>query len=207
MTLKFNKQYGAAMVNLLRQATMAAVSVVRPIAFSVGASSNVIDTSNAMVEDMTEFIHNVMELNYFMPADNAEMIDKPIVFDSNVTTGLSSSQFNSVNVMSHDNIVLANLLNPTNVRIVFRNSSGHYSAKENVEFLRNHSIDTDALVVVPSRHCPVDSFKINEEASEYDYTANISIDTNVSTEEAILYKAADVLRLEFENLCKKLQNS
>lgn len=204
MLLSLDKTYGPALVNLLRQISMTAYPVVRPIAFSVGSDSNVIDTADTAVEDMVAFIDNVMNPNYYTANDDiAELVD----FKATVTTALSSDQFEQVGIISKQNKVVLNVLAPTPVSIIFRKASGRYTAKQNVEFLRKNNVDTDKYVVVPSRHCAVDSFLINEIEDENEYKVDISIISQISSDNAILTQGLEVMEKQVQELRQKLLNS
>lgn len=202
MKIVMNKQYGQAFVNLIRQVSMASVNVVRPIAFAVGTSSNTVDSSNAMVEDMTEFISNVSQSDYIVDKNNEEN-DKPIVFSNMVSSTLSTYDFSSAGIKCKDNKVVATMLSTENIKIIFRNSKGKYSAKENVEYLQNNGIDTESLVVIPSRHCAVDKFFI-EENSDSQYTADLTLISNVAFENEILKTALNEIVQNASELLKNL---
>lgn len=201
MLLKLNKTYGPALVNLLRQISMTACPVVRPIAFSVGSESNVIDTADSVVEDMTAFIDNVMSVNYYAAeTESREMIE----FKATVTTALSSDQFDQSGVISKQNKVVLNALAPTPVSIIFRKTAGRYTAKQNVEFLREQGINTDKYVVVPSRHCAVETFLMNEIEDENEYKVDISISSLVSSEDVILAQSMEMMQKQVQELREKL---
>jgi hypothetical protein len=137
MRIELNKQYGPALVNLLRQVSMTACKVLRPIAFSTGAHSNVLDTSDSAIEDMTTFIDNVTSANYYVTNQESSEL---IRFDATVARTLDTSQFQSEGILCKENKVVLNTLADLKVSIIFRYSSNRYTAKENVLFLQKQHI-------------------------------------------------------------------
>lgn len=103
MRIELNKQYGPALVNLLRQVSMTACKVLRPIAFSTGAHSNVLDTSDSAIEDMTTFIDNVTSANYYVTNQESSEL---IRFDATVARTLDTSQFQSEGILCKENKVV-----------------------------------------------------------------------------------------------------
>ncbi len=202
MRITMDKQYGQAFVNLIRQVSMASVNVVRPIAFEVGASSSVVDSSNSMVEDMTEFISNVSQFAYIVDKSNEEN-NKPIVFNDTVSSTLSTYDFSSAGIKCKDNKVVATMLSAENIKIVFRNSKGKYSARENVEYLQNNGMDTESLVVIPSRHCAADTFRIKEQPGSK-YTVDLTLFSQVASENEILKAALNEIAQNTTELLKNL---
>lgn len=203
MRLELDKRYGPALVNLLRQAAMTAIPVLRPIAFSVGQNSNVIDTCDSAVEDMTTFIHNVMNQVYFTKMPEMELFR----VNKNVTASLQTSDFISSEVECRQNAVVLHVLGSTNVQIYFRLAAGNYSAKENVAYLRSKNIETDSLVVVPSRHCAVDACKLQEHEDEFKYVVDVSVSSQVMTEYDILTKAWSAVAESVTKIGNLLENS
>ena len=204
MQLKLNKRYGQALVNLMRQISMTAVPCIRPIAFSVDNESNVLDTANSVVEDMTSFIHNVMSQDYYC---NEPLSDAPIVCQNTVTNTLNTSSFASAGVLCKGDKDVLHALSSASVTVIFRYCSGNNSAKENVAYLKQHQIDTSKFTVVPSRHSVIDSFKIDEHESEDYYVADITIDSKISSESLIIDKTLEVLDLQVADLRKNLVKS
>lgn len=204
MRLELDKQYGPALLNLFRQAAMTAVPVVRPIAFSVGNNSNVIDASDATVEDMTGFIHNVMSSQYFTNADNTSEL---ITCQLNIAASFSTQQLERFGVLTQENKVLLHTISPTYVTIHFRQGTGNYSAKQNVAFLEDSKVDTKHLVVVPSRHSAIDNFTFKEIESEDKYIVDITVESKTITENKIFEYTLGSLEKSVSDLRQKLLQS
>lgn len=196
MKFKLNKQYGPSLINLIRQVSMTAIPTVRPIAFSVGAHSNVLDTADSVVEDMTSFIHNVSACEY--TAANKEA--KLLTYNGIAAGTLQTNAFSSAGVISHSDATVLHTLSNTNVSIIFRNARGNFSAKENIEFLQDNAIDTKHYVVIPSRHCAVDKFTITDEDAEDCYIADLTVQSNLYTEQSILQEAFRELQTQLKEI-------
>lgn len=206
MKIELDKQYGPALVNYLRQCTMTSVPVVKPIAFAVGTNSNVLETSDSVIEDMTTFIHNVMCSNYYL-VDTTGTLDKPILFEMTVSTNLKTSDFNSVKVYSKEDSVLLHALSETPVKIYFRNACGKYSVKQNLQFLQDAGVNTNDIVVVPSRHCAVDSFTVNEIENEDKFVCEIDVKSQIASKDNIYKYALEKVQEGVTELSKLLSNS
>lgn len=201
MKLEMNKQYGPALLNLLRQTAMTSVNVIKPIAFAVGDTSNVIDTSDAVAEDMTSFIHNVMSVNYMCP----ENIERTLyVCEIDAVASLSTRQLQQFGVYATTDKILLHLLSKAHVTIIFRCGRGNYSAKQNIAFLAESGVDTNSLVVVASRHSALDSFTHTEIESEDSYITDINITSQITTDRRILENSLAVIEHEVAELRKKL---
>lgn len=199
MRFQLNKQCGPAMLNLLRQIAMTAIPCVRPIAFSVGLNSNVIDTADSVVEDMTAFIHNAM-CNKYVTDDLSK---KLIVYDATASGVLQASVFEDIGIRSYQDNTILHLLSQTHVSIIFRNARGNFSAKDNISFLQDNAIDTNKYVVVPSRHSAVDSISINEIESETAYIADLTVQSQLYSEEKILSAATAEMLSQVTDLAQK----
>lgn len=204
MRIELNKQYGPALVNLLRQVSMTACKVLRPIAFSTGAHSNVLDTSDSAIEDMTTFIDNVTSANYYVTNQESSEL---IRFDATVARTLDTSQFQSEGILCKENKVVLNTIADLNVSIIFRYTNNRYTAKENVLFLQKQHINTDEYIVIPSRHCAVDSFTQSEIESEDSYVVDIDIKSDVCSAEQILDQTMKTISEQVEKLGQKIKES
>lgn len=206
MKLELNKQYGPALVNLLRQASMLSVPVIKPIAFAVGPDSNVVDTCSSVIEDMTVFIHNVMSKTYY--TDNPDdKIDMPILVALTVQENLKTSDFAQFGINCKDDAIVLHALSSVNVKMYFRNSCGKYTTKQNIEFLQNAGVNTNDLVVVPSRHCAVNSFILNPTENEDKFICDIAIESDIMSEKTILRHALKTVEDGVAKLSNFILNS
>lgn len=195
MKIEVNKYYGESLINALRQAAICGIPEVRPIAFKVGTASNVLEISDLVEEDMTEFISNVSS-SVYETSSNSELFNLEVEAHGVLT----------VNQLCSGEIAIANrgieevlhTFAPIKVTVYFRKAAGSYREKENESFLENNSVDTSNLVVVNSRHCPVQKFiQVEENRTDKSIIFNISVLTNFSvTEEEVLTKAVALIKQE-----------
>lgn len=206
MRIELNKQYGPGLVNLLRQAAMLSVPVVKPIAFAVGQSSNVIDTCSNVIEDMTMFTNNVMTKTYYMnnPEDK---LDVPILVALTVKENLKTSDFEQFGIKCKQDSIVLHALSSVNVKMYFRNSCGNYTAKQNVEFLQDAGVNTNDIIAVPSRHCAIKSFILDPQENEDKFVCNIRVESEIMSEDTILRYAMKTVEAGVSELGNFISNS
>lgn len=102
---------------------------------------------------------------------------------------------------------MLNTLADLDVSIIFRYSNNRYTAKENVLFLQKQHINTDEYIVIPSRHCAVDSFTQSEIESEDSYVVDIDIKSDVCSTEQILDQTMKTISEQVEKLGQKIKES
>lgn len=193
MQLTLNKQYGPALLNLLRQVAMCSVPTIRPIAFSVGSTSTIIASNDNTIEDMTEFIDNVMKSNY-----TTQSTEKLIVYEGDVNGTMLVSEFGKVGIETKEDAEILHTLRNVPVRIVFRNDAGNYTAKENQQFLlENSAFKEEEFVCVASRHSDIESYtqKETERNSNLEYNVQIKTFSGRTDREILSLAKQQILNL------------
>lgn len=198
MKLRLNKYVGDSIVNSLRQAVMCRVPDTRPIAFKVGEMSDVVNISDVVEEDMTEFISNVSS-SYYASANELE------VFNSRVGNVLHTSDIakgSGISVLSVGVSEVLHVLAGVPVTIYFRRDAGKFLSKENAMFLKSKGVDTNSLVIINSRHSPVLNFSFTKKrVSDFIDEFDISVYTNGSVPgEEILKYGIEILKKDLENI-------
>lgn len=205
MRIKVDKYSGASFLNTLRQVALTRLKEVRPIAFRVGSFSNVLTINDSVEEDMTEFISKVSSSVF-----NFDGEDQLIAWKGLADKCLAVSQIagDGLSILVHGCEDVLHCDGSEEVVIYFRNDCGKFTREENIAFLRSHSIDTDSLVVIASRHSPVKTFAF-EKVSEPDYENNVEFEVNVITkgiftEETVIRTAAMFLANDSEAFIKEI---
>lgn len=170
MQLKMSKQYGSAFMNLFRQVMLTGIESARPVAFSVGHASNVLEIADSVEEDMTTFIHNVCD-NSYVAAGSGDMF----VCRWQSTGCLSASAFASCGVTPLREAELLHFIGDIYGTVVFRNACGSFTSMENALWLDKHGIASDQYVVIPSRHCDVADFRYTESRKEGDVIYDLNL--------------------------------
>jgi hypothetical protein len=202
MRIKVNHYSGESMLNTLRQIVLTRLDETRPIAFKVGAFSNVVTISDAVEEDMTEFISKVSASDYACTS-NGLFVWKGEADQCLRTADLSGNGL-SVSMVGQDELL--HCFGKETVEIYFRTDSGKFTAEENREFLQNNSINTEDLVVINSRHSPASAFSFEkvEEQGENDIYEILILPKGGATEKSLLITAAVIFSNDLELLCSNL---
>lgn len=159
MILNLNRYTDKTYVNLLRQVCMCRIPEVRPIAFKVGATSNVAEIGDSVEEDMSEFISNVSSAVFRFVKEDDLCVTR---CDCDGVLKLSNLTSGNVSLVQGDKEILHSLAR-INVQVIFRKAAGRYKLAENREFVRQRATsigitDVNEWVFINSRHCPVISF-------------------------------------------------
>lgn len=164
MRVQVNHYCGAAMLNTLRQIALTRLPETRPIAFKVGAFSNVLAISDSVEEDMTEFISNVCS-SVFSTAGSDEILVCSCTAEGKLSIDdLTASTAGGLTVVSKGAVDILHCTDRVGVYIVFRTAAGKFTRQENAEFLRRNGIDSSSYVTVNSRHTPTAEFAIEKVA-------------------------------------------
>lgn len=177
--IAINKNYSTAVLNFIRCIGLTMTKEIRPIGFSVGTSSTVIEIGDNVEEDMTEFTNNVSSCKFRSDSEE-ELL---------VWTGTFNSVLNSTDikgdVVSLNNKELLHSLGPETVTIYFRNSNGMYTGDENREFLASQGVNLDRVMTISSRHSQIDNYTFKEVERIDD---KIVYDVNVSSTYGATFK-------------------
>lgn len=178
MLVTTKRGFGESLLNTVRQVTMTQIPVVRPVAFKVGSTSNVITINDKVVEDMVTFISNVSALQFRAARE----------FDTTKVTGVCHSTLRASDLFSGTDVEclgsdteLLHSLADVPVEVVFRKCAGVHSAEENTEALESTGFATEAFVVTNSRHCNVEQFGIKKLHGQYDRTDTESFEVMIYT--------------------------
>lgn len=185
MQIKVNKQYSNAFVNLLRQIILTGVDTVRPIAFQVGNTSNVLATADSVEEDMTTFIRQVCNNTYYTKTD-----DELVVCESVCSSVLRSGDFQPAGIAAVQEKELLHVLGEISVSVVFRNTAGSHSKEDNIMCLERNSLLSDNFIVIPSRHSDIGAFRYESTVSGDDVVYDLHIESMTGRSEAELINFA-----------------
>lgn len=199
MKIKLNRNTAAGVMNCIRQAAMTRIPVLRPIAFAVGETCDVVDIGDYAEEDMTEFISNITSME-FQYSGNSEVVKfakvcKGVLQASDLVTS-------EIKVARYDVTEVLHTSIPQKVEIYFRFSDGMHRKEDNESFLQANGIDTSKLVVINSRHCAMENFfakELVEESTPGEVVYDVSVMTNSThsqadiLEQAIKSIAADLM--------------
>lgn len=190
MEVRLNKFTGALLLNLVRQVALTRLSEVRPIAFKVGGFSNVVNISDNVEEDMTEFISNVC---YYKFNGSANSTMSCVALHCNGALDISSFNTSEISVASGERREVLHSFSDVPVIVYFRNGSGKFTAEENERFLQEQGISTEDLVVINSRHRPVFNIgveQIDEDESEATYRITV-YDSGKLSDAEVLQQSLD----------------
>jgi len=157
MQVCVNRYTGESLLNMVRQTALTRLREVRPVAFKVGAFSNMVTISDSVEEDMVEFIGKVSSSVYSLKDESSELF----VWKGQTSGGCFRTrdmEGDGLTVLSVGHDELLHCFGDVSVEVYFRNGAGKYTAEQNIAFLRKHGVDTDSLAVVVSRHTPVSLF-------------------------------------------------
>lgn len=205
MKIKVDKYSGASYLNTLRQIALTRLKEIRPIAFKVGAFSNVLTINDSVEEDMTEFISKISS-SVFSYEGNAPLfkwkgiVNRCLAINELAKDGLGVVVAGCKEILHCDGCEEA--------IIYFRNDCGKFTREENIGFLRSNSVNTDDLVVVASRHSPIKLFAF-EKVGDPDYEGNVEYELSVCTkgiitEEIAIRTAAMLLANDSEAFIKEI---
>ena len=206
------KGTGNVFCNLIRHAVYSQRLIVRPIAFKIGTSSNILSAGRSIVEDMLEFSACITELSY---GTNVELSDGDII-PCNYTFGsvLRASDLATqlVKVITKENPELLHKVKSmkesnTEMCIYFRYASGCATQNENAEFLKdfiskkggNPEI-VDHLVVLSSRHTDITRFSFDITSDPYHDQVELHVANVAGDKEKTIFEEAK------KSLIKFLQN-
>lgn len=153
-----------AFINLVRTMMLCRLESVRPIAFSVGTTSDVCNISDNVEEDMSEFISNVSSSCYAIDS-GTDLVKLELSVDGTLSFAQESSQLaaQGLKVLNLGVSEVLHSLCSVPVTIYFRKAAGHFTIDENEEFLEARGVDVSTLVVTNSRHSPVSRFGFKQE--------------------------------------------
>jgi DNA-directed RNA polymerase alpha subunit len=199
MIVKLNRYTADGVINSIRQIALTRLNSLRPIAFAVGESSNVINISEKCEEDMTEFIGNISSMAFSYTGGNKLVTWKNLCRDVLNASAFSNGE---IGVISYDVTEVLHVFTPMNVTVYFRFDSGKHTKEDNEAFLKKNGVNTDSLVIINSRHGVVKNFVVNK--LEEDASDNVSYDVNVITEgtisaEEVVSQAISILKRDLEN--------
>lgn len=163
MKFKIEKGHGQLIGNFLRQCLLTRIDVWRPIAYTIGNSSNIVTSGDNILEDSSEIANNICRYHY-------EITSNSDIYKITLTTKeLKISDINngSVKVMDADNASIFHALNQeVSVTIYFRKAKGKMSSQQNQAALQREGINPDNIVVFNSRHSNLDAVSVI--VSEFD---------------------------------------
>lgn len=195
MKLKLNKEYGESLCNTIRQIALTQMVVVRPVGFSVGDNSTVIDTCDSVEEDMTEFISNVCEGVYLaVTSELPELLEGTVRCNGTLTLGDLCPEGWDITALQPERAVLHTLA-PVVVGVVFRASTGYHSMQENADFLAKNNYLAGSWVPISSRHSLVTRFSYTTLETESDKcTMELSATTNGNVDgDTVIAKSLEIL--------------
>ena len=188
MKLVLNSLSSNAFMNLFRTVLLCRLDSTRPIAFSVGVGSDVCNISDSVEEDMSEFISNVSS-SYFTINSESDLAKLELSVNGTLELSQESSALASCNVqvlnLGVDGVLHS--LESVPVVVYFRRAAGHFTADENEEFLQSRGVDTSKLVVVNSRHCPIQKYTfepVDSDNGKTTYEVSIETDGSITAESA-----------------------
>ena len=169
--MKFAVERGSGrfLVNAIRQMVYTKRYVLRPIAFRVGVSSNVLSAGDTIVEDMIKFSADLSNL-HFQYTGVGNQTDKIIRCDC-ICRGVLCArelQQNGIKIVGSEELD-RDLLHAVNgnasgnefsVTILFRNACGAFTHEQNKYAIANNFSgitegELDSFVVLTSRHSDV----------------------------------------------------
>lgn len=151
LNVSFEKGIGTALLNAVRAESFVRQSVVRPIGFKIGSTSNILDTPECVIEDMTTFISSVDEFCFVSDGDK-DCIVATCVCDGDLS--ISDLVNSSLRVVG-DGTVLHST-QPVEVSVVFRKACGAFLNSANSDFMIKRGLQD--FVAVNSRHSTIETF-------------------------------------------------
>lgn len=216
--IRFNTDKGAGKVlcNTLRQIALTKRYVVRPIAFKVGDSSNILSAGNLVIEDMIEFSSSLTGLDYELNRPITQEDHNRIIECNYNCTGVLTVRDLSqgeIVVTSEDklNDEILHLVQlsggtkaSTTVTVFYRIAEGAADKNDNEYFLSKELSGTlingsdgidNSIVILSSRHTDVASFAYTISQTSLDHdSVQCKIETlNSTSEKDVLIDACDTL--------------
>lgn len=182
--LTINKNYSSAVLNFIRCVGLTMTKEWRPIGFTAGSASTVLEVGDNVEEDMTEFTNNVCSCKFVSNSEN-----DLVVWSGTFNSVLNASDIRG-DITSLDSKELLHSLKPDSATIYFRRSNGMHTESENRKYLTEQGINVERVVTVASRHSLIDNFTFVEIAREGD---NIIFEVN--TESAYGFTVDNLLML------------
>ena len=147
---------GDAYLNCIRSAAYVGIDVIRPIGVMVGGSSNVVDVSNSVQEDMPTVISAIIKGNYTGDLNPDELLEVKVVSNGELTL---SDLLNGSRIKSTIDLPIMHSMVETEISVVFSCAHGWYKTEDNMSRLENAGYS--GYVAVNSRHCDIDTFTYN----------------------------------------------
>jgi DNA-directed RNA polymerase alpha subunit len=180
----FKTRKGSATIlsNFIRQIALTQLPAIRPIAFSVGTSSNVITAGNNVIEDMVEFSASLAKIHF--KCDSMNVGDIKVLTVTSSVLKVSDLEQDDVIVIAEDKNeeILHTVNSDVEVKIYLRCYYGSVSANENEKFLKRDALMQNNVIVVNSRHCDINSIKVSVDEVDEEF---------------------DSIHLEFDDLLKR----
>lgn len=181
-----DKGYGNSLANFIRQSLLTKMTCWRPIAFTIGQSSNVIVAHENCLEDATEVANNLCKYHYEIESEE-EIVE--ISFTGKVLT--AADMQDKVHMLDvDDKPIFHTISNEETVTVYFRQYHGAVSDRDNRAALSRYGVNADNIVILASRHCNYDSVAVNVSAysemqEEVEITINAAypIDTDKEVQE------------------------
>lgn len=184
---------GDAYLNCVRSAAYVGIDVIRPIGVRVGGSSNVVDISNSVQEDMPTVISAIVKGNYTGDLNPGELLEVKIVSNGEL---MLSDLLNGSRIKSTVDLPIMHSMVETEISVVFAYTHGWYKTEDNMSKLEKAGYS--GYVAVNSRHCGIDTFTYNKVMQlDHEDVYDVNIRTiNGQSEEKIFRYAQALLASE-----------
>lgn len=198
MKIKIEKGHGQLIGNFLRQCLLTRVDVWRPVAFTIGNSSNVVSSGDSILEDSSEIVNNICKYHYDIKIEG----DFYKLVCTTKVLNIDDLQNDIVNVMDADGASIFHALNQeVSVVIYFRKAKGKMSSQQNQAALQREGINPDNIVVFNSRHSNINAISVGvTEHDELSDDIEINIVSNCEDCEDLVQKCCEDIVNIFTNL-------
>lgn len=157
MKFEIEKGLGLQTANYIRQLLLTQVPTWRPIAFSVGANSNVVFAGENVLEDSVEISTNICKYHYNIEEESDYFT---ISVSSNEIKINDLENKSTITIMDKDNdSILHTIDQAATLTIYFRKAIGAKSYNENQLFLCSHGIEANGVIIMNSRHCNYENIR------------------------------------------------
>lgn len=186
MKILVERGWGEIFANFTRQALLTKLDVWRPVAFAIGASSNIVTAGDNVIEDSVELASKLSSYHFDIQSDgNFYSFTKTV----NILN-INDLNTDKISVLNNDNAeILHTVSQEVTVSIYFRKASGTHLLDDNQAFLHREGISNDNIVVFNTRHTDIISVKIkvdNEDLHNDCINFEVQHYNSAITEEAIL---------------------
>lgn len=166
LKFKIEKGHGQLIGNFLRQCLLTRVDVWRPIAFTIGNSSNVVTSGDNILEDSSEIANNICRYHYEIET-NSDIYKLVCTTKELKVSDLNNGSVKVIDLDAYENASIFHALNQeVTMTIFFRKAKGKMSSQQNQAALQREGINPDNIVVFNSRHSNIDAVSVI--VSEYD---------------------------------------